>query len=275
MFRDGVLLDPSEYSETGTTVVMGTACAANEKVVIIYMRGNSTSEYYEPLNIAIASSGSNTVTYSGLPWNQVAAGDKITFANTGSPTQYTVASVNQTTKVITFTTSISGATAGLSLYRYRAAGSDYAPFTRYDQDVSSITSFLPTTYQVNNGFESIYINGSQISEIDYNINLTTNAIEGFPSAATGRMTIIMYAPNNLAVPASNIANTVAYTTSGQTTYPFASNPLAMEIYANGCLLTKGSGYDYTASAANYILTTAFNNNSTLLNQQTFARMGAA
>lgn len=275
VFRDGVLLDPSEYSETSTTVVMNTACAVNEKVVLIYMRGVSTSAYYEPLNITISSSTTNTVTYAGLPWNQVQAGDKITFANTGSPTQYTVSSVNQTTKVITFTGTISGATAGLTLYRYRAAGSNYAPFTRYDQDVSSVTSFLPTTYEVNNGFESIYINGSQISEIDYNINLSTNAIEGFPSAASGRLTILMYTPNNLAVPASNIANTVAYTTAGQTTYPFASNPLSMEVYANGCLLIKGSGYDYTASAINYILTTAYDNNSTLLNQQTFARMGAA
>jgi hypothetical protein len=49
----------------------------------------------------------------------------------------------------------------------------------------------------------------------------------------------------------------------------------MEVYANGAILAKGAGYDYTASAANYLLTTAFNNNVTLLNQQTFARNGAA
>jgi hypothetical protein len=49
----------------------------------------------------------------------------------------------------------------------------------------------------------------------------------------------------------------------------------MEIFANGALLAQGASYDYTASSANYILTTAFDNNSTLLNQQTFARDGAA
>ena len=49
----------------------------------------------------------------------------------------------------------------------------------------------------------------------------------------------------------------------------------MELYANGAFLTKGAGYDYTASAANFILTTAYDNNSTLFNQQTFARIGAA
>jgi hypothetical protein len=273
VFRDGILLDPSEYTETGTTVVMNTACAVNEKIVIIYMRGNSTSEYYEPLNITIDSSGSSTVTYSELPWNQVQAGDQIAFANTGSPTLYTVSSVNQATKVITFTTTISGATAGLALYRYRAAGSDYAPFTRYDQDVTAITSFLPTEYEVRNGFEFLFVNGVQVSEIDYDINTTTNAIGGFPAPLTGRLSVIQFTPNNLAVPASNISNTPTYSVNGQSTYPFNSNPLSMEVYANGCLLTKS--YDYNAYAASWVLTTPFGNNDTLLNQQTFARMGAA
>ena len=271
--RNGDLLDPSEYTETGTTVVMNTACVSGEKVVIIYMRGNSTSEYYEPLNITIASSSSNTVTYSGLPWNKVAAGDVITFANTGTPVPYTVLSVNQSTKVITFTTPILGATAGLTLYRYRAAGADYAPFTRYDQDVTAITSFLPTEYQIRNGFEFIFVNGVQISEIDYNVNVTTNALDGFPAPLTGRLTVIQFAPNNLEVPASNIANNPAYSVSGQSTYPFNSNPLSMEVYANGCLLTKT--YDYNAYSASWVLTTPFGNNDTLLNQQTFARIGAA
>jgi hypothetical protein len=49
----------------------------------------------------------------------------------------------------------------------------------------------------------------------------------------------------------------------------------MEIYANGILLIKGASYDYTATSAGYNLTQAFNNNFTLLNQQTFARIGAA
>jgi hypothetical protein len=47
----------------------------------------------------------------------------------------------------------------------------------------------------------------------------------------------------------------------------------MEVYANGCLLAKT--YDYNAYAASWVLTTPIGNNDTLLNQQTFARMGAA
>jgi hypothetical protein len=273
VFRNGLLCDTTEYTETLTTVVMTNACTVGETIVIIYMRGVSTSSSYVDTNMAIASSTTNTITYSSAPWQIINAGDVLTFSNTGTPTGYTVSSINTTTKIITFTTSISGATAGLEVYIYRAAGSNYAPFSRYTQTVSSITSLTPTTFGIQNGAESIYVNGCQINEIDYNI--TSNTIDGFPAPVTGVFTIILYSPNNLNVPASNIANTTAYSTSGQTTYPFASNPLSMELYANGAILAKGSGYDYTASSANYILNAAFNNNVTLLNQQTFYRSGAA
>lgn len=273
VFRNGILLDTTEYSETATTVVMANACAAGEIIIVFYMRGVSTSASYVQTNMTIASSTSNTITYSNAPWQVVNVGDKLTFTDTGTPTQYTVQSINTTTKVITFTTTIAGATAGNQVFIARAAGSNYKPFSRYTFALTNATTYTPTTWAIQNGAESIYVNGSQINEIDYNI--TGAAIDGFPAPVTGNMTVILYAPNNLNVPASNIVNVTAYSTAGQTTYPFASNPLSLEIYANGALLAQGASYDYTASSANYILTTAFDNNSTLLNQQTFARDGAA
>ena len=273
IFRDGVLMPLVDYTETSTTIVFSNACVVGESIVVIYMRGVSTSLYYEPLNITIASSTTNSITYTNAPWNTINIGDQLEFTNIGVPTMYTVLSINTTTKVITFTGLIAGATTGNTVYRYRAAGANYSPFSRYDQDVTAITTFSPTTYALNNGFESIYINGCQINEVDY--DLTGNIVNGFPGPVTGTMSIVMFSQNNLGVPASNIANTTAYSTSGQTTYPFPSNPLSMELYANGVFLTKGSGLDYTASSVNYILTTAYNNNYTLFNQQTFARIGAA
>jgi hypothetical protein len=276
VFRNGILLDTTEYSETSTTVVMANACAAGEIVTVFYMRGVSTSASYVQTNMTIASSTSNTITYSNAPWQVVNVGDKLTFTDVvlpSPPTQYTVQSINTTTKVITFTTTIAGATAGNQVFIARAAGSSYAPFSRYTFALTNATTYTPTTWAIQNGAESIYVNGSQINEIDYNI--TGAAIDGFPAPLTGNMTVILYSPNNLNVPASNIVNVTAYSTAGQTTYPFVSNPLSLEIYANGALLAQGASYDYTASSANYILTTAFNNNSTLLNQQTFARDGAA
>lgn len=273
VFRNGVLLDTTEYTETSTTVVMTTACAVGEVVVIFYMRGVSTVASYVQTNMTIASSTTSTITYNNAPWQIIYAGDNLTFTDTGTPTQYTVQSINTTTKVITFTTTIAGATAGNQVFIARAASSSYAPFSRYSVNLSNATSYLPQEWAIQNGAESIYINGVQINEIEYNI--TGLEIDGFPAPVTGLMTVFMFAPNNLNISASSVVNVVAYSTAGQTTYPFTSNPLALEIYANGALLAQGASYDYTASSANYILTTAFNNNATLLNQQTFARDGAA
>lgn len=278
VFRDGVLLDTSEYTETSTTVVMNNACSAGEIVVVISMNAISTEQYYEVLGTTISSSGANSIVY-GDPTDQiVAAGDLLCFAanqpaSADTPTTFTVQSVNTSTNTITFTTSISGATAGLGVFRKRAAGAAYKPFSRYSFDLTNASSYTPSDFTVRNGFESIYVNGSQFNEVDY--DLSGNSITGFPANVTGKMTVIMYAENNLGIPASNVTNTVAYSVDGALTYIFASNPLAMEIYANGALLTKGSGYDYTASSSNYNLTNAFTNNFTLLNQQTFARAGAA
>jgi hypothetical protein len=266
------------YTETTTTVVLNTACAAGEIVIVYNMRAVSTSQYYEVLGTTIASSGSTTIVYGDATDQIIEAGDKLCFAatqpdGTSTQTTFTVQSVNVSTKTITFTTTISGATAGLFVFRQRAAGAAYRPFSRYTFDLVNASSIDPSDVTVRNGFESVYVNGTQFSEIDY--DLSGNAITGFPANVTGKMTLIMYAENNLGIPASNVTNTVAYSVSGALTYPFTSNPLALEIYANGVLLAQGSGLDYTASTSNYNLVTAFNNNFTLLNQQTFARDGAA
>ena len=278
VFRDGILLDTSEYSTTASSIILNNACAAGEIVIALSMRAVSTDQYYENINAVIASSSSNSIVYTAPLYQTVNAGDLLCFAAaqpepSDTPTTYTVQSVNTSTKTIVFTTSISGATAGYGAFRKRAAGSEYVPFSRYSVDLSAATSYTPTDFTIRNGFESVYVNGCQLSEIDY--DLTTTEINGFPSSVTGKMTFILFTENNFGVPASNITNTVAYSVNGALSYTFPNNPLAMEIYANGVILAKGSSYDYTATSAGYNLTQAFNNNFTLLNQQTFARIGAA
>lgn len=278
VFKNGLLLDTSLYTETTTTVVLNTACAVGEIVIVYNMRAVSTSQYYEVLGTTISSSGASTIVYGGATDQIVEAGDKLCFAAsqpdaTSTQTVFTVQSVNVSTKTITFTTTISGATTGFGVFRQRAAGAAYRPFSRYTFDLTNASSYDPPNFTVRNGFESIYVNGSQFNEIDY--DLSGNAITGFPANVTGKVTVIMYAENNLGIPASNVTNTVAYSVNGALTYPFSSNPLSLEIYANGVLLAQGSGLDYTASSSNYNLVTAFPNNFTLLNQQTFARDGAA
>ena len=273
VFRNGLLLSTSDYTETSTTVVMNNACALNEIVVVLNMRAVSIDPFYEPLNTTIASSGSTTVVYVDAPYQLIEAGDLLTFANTGTPTQYTVQSVNTSTKTITFTTTISGATAGLEIYRYRGTGATYRPFSRIETDLTNVGSWTPTEITVTNGYELIFVNGSAFNEIDYDLSGAT--IGGFPANVTGKAVLIQFSANNLGVPASNITNTVAYSINGALSYSFPNNPLSMALYANGALFAKGSSYDYTATSLGYNLTNAINNNFTLLNQQTFARDGAA
>lgn len=278
VFRDGVLLDTSEYTETTTTVVMGTACSSGEIVVIINMRAVSTDQYYENIGTAITSSTSTSIVYIDPVYQTIIAGDLLCFAATqpdslGTPTTYTVQSINTTTKTIVFTTTIAGATAGFSVYRKRAAGSAYRPFSRYTVDLTTSNSYTPPSFTIRNGYEMMYVNGCQFSEIDY--DLTGNSINGFPSSVTGKMTFIMFSENNFGIPCSNVTNSVAYSSANTLSYVFPNDPLAMEIYANGALLAKGASNDYTATTSGYNLVTAFNNNFTLLNQQTFARIGAA
>lgn len=273
VYRNGVLLSNTEYTETTSAVIMNTACVLGEIVVVINMRAVSTDAYYEPLITAVNTVGASSVVYTDAPYQLIEAGDLITFANTGTPTQYTVQSVNTTTKTITFTTTISGVTAGLPIFRYRAAGSAYRPFSRVEVDLTNVTSYTPSEITVLNGYELLFVNGAALNEIDYDLSGST--LGGFPANLTGRVILIQMAANNLGVPASNITNTVAYSTNGALSYVFPNNPLSMALYANGALFAKGSSYDYTATSAGYNLTSAINNNFTLLNQQTFARDGAA
>lgn len=276
VFRDGVLQDLASYTATLSTVTLSPACAAGETVIIIGMRAVSVSVYYEDVGLQIVSAGTNTVVYDTLPFQPINAGDQLCFAASqpnplDSVTLYTVQSVNTSTKTITFTGSISGATAGYGIFRYRAAGSEYTPFTRYEVNLSAANTYSPTQFTIRNGFEFLFCNGVQINEVDY--DLSGNVIGGFPGPMTGRFVMIMFTENNFGVPASNVTNNVAYSINGALSYVFPNNPLSVEIFANGALLAQG--VDYTANTAGYNLTTAYPNNFTLLNQQTYARMGAA
>jgi uncharacterized protein YkvS len=273
VFRNGLIASTSEYTETTSNITFSNACAAGEIITLINMRAVSTDVYYEFMSTEVASMSGANVVYTVPPYQLFSVGDKVTFSNTGTPTQYTVQSVNTSTKTVTFTTTVTGVVAGDDFYRYRAAGAAYRPFSRVEVDLSSVSTYTPTQMAPTNGFECFYVNGVQINEIDY--DLTGPIIGGFPAPVTGRFIFIQYSMNNFGVPASNVTNTVAYSVSGALSYVFPNNPLAMAVYANGALLANGSSYDFTATTAGYNLTNAINNNFTLFNQQTFARDGAA
>jgi hypothetical protein len=273
VFRNGVLLSTSEYTETSTTVVLNTACAVGEIIVVYNMRAVSADDFYDPMYITVATTGSNFITYNDAPHQIITAGDELSFSNVGTPTTYTVSTINTGTKTITFTTTITAPAIDSIVYRFRAAG-EYTPFSRWEIDVAGVSSYTPTDFGITNGAEMLFVNGSALNEIDYDL-AGDGVLTGFPALVTGKLMIIQFANNNLGVPCSNIINLVTYSTASLLTYPFISNALAMGVYANGAILTKGVSYDYTATDANWILNTAFDNNVTLLNQQSFARICAA
>lgn len=272
VFRNGLLLDPtSDYTETNTTVTMNTACVVGEQIAILSFEPIANSATYEDLGIVYSSgTGTTTVTFSNLTHQLINVGDKLTFANTGSPTQYTVSSVNYATSQIVFTAAFT-ATSGAIIYRYRAAGSAYPAFSRFGATVSAQSTYTPTTYQLVSGSEVIFLNGVIVNDQDY--DLVGNTINNFPSTITGDLQIFLFAPNNQGLPAGLPALSTINTAIGVSSYNYSYNPLAFELYNNGCLLVTPT--DYTTSTGTYTLTTTPTSNANVLNQQTFNRTGAA
>ena len=270
VFRNGVLLNGGDYTETTTTVTMVNACAVGDTVTIISVRSVSASAYYEPLNIYFAS-GTSTVTYTGLPYQIINAGDLLTFASTGTPTQYTVSTVNYTTKQITFTTSVSGVAVGASIYRYRAASLTYPSFSKYTTTLTAASSFTPTTYNLRSGYELLFLNGTIVNDQDY--DLVGNTINNFPANATGLLTIIQWAENNQTVPNGLPTNVTTNTVNGQAIYTYSYDPNYFELYDNGLVFKAGT--DYTTATGSYTMIPTPNSNLNLLVQQTFNGSGAA
>ena len=274
VFRNGILLVPtSEYTETTTSVTMINACDAGDQIVIISFRSTSNAFYYANMDIAYASgTGTNTLTYSNLPSQLIYPGDILTFSNTGTPSQYTVSTINYATKQIVFTTPFT-ATLGDAVYRYRFLGATYRTFSRWDVSLTAASSYSPTEFQIVSGAEVFFLNGTIVNDQDY--DLSSNVVNNFPSLATGNLTIIQFAHNNFGVPNGSPAIVSTFTVNGQSVYSFSYDADAFELYGNGCLYVPGSGLDYITATGTYTLNPTPDNNITVLSQQTFSRTGAA
>jgi hypothetical protein len=271
IFQNGVLLDTSEYTETSTTFTLSVGADLNDVITCISMRAVAAAITYTTINLTVASSSTNTVVWnaSTMPWQLIDVGNIITFANTGTPTQYTVTGVNYTTRTITFSASVT-VSAGATIYQYRASGSSYRVFSRWAFDLTSAASYTPTEWAVHSAYELLFLNGTVINEQDYDI--TSGSIANLPSAATGKMTMIQFSANNLTTPTGTMSNVVAYASSGVLTYSFNFNPLSFALYINGALMRQGT--DYTIGTNSYSLATN-TNGSSIMQQQTFASVGAA
>ncbi len=275
VFRNGLLQNEALYTDTGGatgTVTFGTGITLNDVIIIVSFRATSSGNYYDPTQLTVSTVGASSVVWdtAQMPQQLIRAGDLLTFSNTGTPTTYTVSTVNYTTRTITFTGAIT-ASIGNKIYTYRASGSSYPVFSRWEADLTNATTYTPTTWDFRSGYELPFINGTVVNEQDFDI--VNNAITNFPSTTTGRLVIIQFSANNLTTPTGTPQNVVTFTVDGQLGYSFPFTVGSLSVYANGTLLRPS--VDYTEGTNNYVLANAINNSTTILLQQTFARAGAA
>jgi hypothetical protein len=272
VFSNGVLLNSSEYTDATTTVTLGTGATVGTRITVISFRAISNQAYYDDSHLTVSNVASAVVTWDSatMPYQNIVAGDKMTFANTGTPTQYTVSSVNYTTRQITFTGSVT-ASVGNKIYTYRAAASSYRVFSRYETDLTNASSYTPTLWNFESGYECPFINGIALTDPDYDI--VSGGITNFPSTSTGRLSIIQFAGNNTTTPVGSIQNVVTYMVNGQYSYSFPFTTDGLNLYGNGVMLVTGT--DYTQGTNTYALTTAYTTSVGVLLQQSLARAGAA
>ena len=146
----------------------------------------------------------------------------------------------------------------------------YPSFTRNTVDLTNANSYTASGFTLQSGYEFIFINGTVLNELDYNI--VDQTISDFPSNMTGKMTIIQWTPDNLGQPNGFPNNIVAFTVVGQTVYSYSYDVNAFDLYSNGVLLLQGT--DYTTATGTYVLANTPDTTSTVMVQQTFARTGA-
>jgi hypothetical protein len=84
---------------------------------------------------------------------------------------------------------------------------------------------------------------------------------------------LQWTPNNLTTPNGNPVNVLINTIVGQVGYSFSYDVDAFNLYQNGILLKQGT--DYTTASNAYTLANSPTTSITVLQQQTFARTGAA
>lgn len=160
----------------------------------------------------------------------------------------------------------------ITIISFRSVGaSTYASFTRNYVTLTNASSYTASGFTINSGYENLFINGIFLTDQDY--DLIGQTLQNFPDSVTGELLILQWSENNLGTPNGNPVNISIPPTIGQSTYAFNFDPNAFNLYQNGILLDSGS--DYTTGSNTYTLAVAPITNVGILQQQTFARTGAA
>jgi hypothetical protein len=159
----------------------------------------------------------------------------------------------------------------ISMRTLNGTGGTYASFTRNYVTLTDANTYTASGFTLNSGFEFLFLNGSALTDQDYDISDQT--LINFPNLMTGELCVLQWTANNLGLPNTSAVNVSILTVIGQSTYTFNLDPNAFNLFMNGVLFNSTS--DYTTSSTGYSLTTAPLVDTSIMLQQTFARVGAA
>ena len=270
VFRNGCLLDTTEYTDTGGatgTVTLGTGAILNDRISIISFRQQSTK------NIATTgASGTGTIstlTFASQPYPPFVVGSSITVAGVtpaGYNGTYTVTAC--TTTSVSYTHTATGAQTVAGTVQY--TNNSYRAFQRYTATLTNATSYTASGFTLNSGFELLFLNGTIVNENDYDI--IGQSITNFPATANGLLTVVQWNPDNLSTPSTSAVNVAINTIVGQSSYSFTNQPLAFNLYQNGVHLIDAQ--DFTVFSTGYTLANTPDTITNIMVQQTFARTGA-
>jgi hypothetical protein len=109
---------------------------------------------------------------------------------------------------------------------------------------------------------------------DQDYDIVSNTYTNLPNTTSGTLSIIQFSANNTTTPTGTPVNSPVFSVIGQDTYEFNYTIDAFNLYGNGVLLVDPDDYT-TGITGQYTLTTVPDTNITVLQQQTYARAGAA
>jgi hypothetical protein len=167
-----------------------------------------------------------------------------------------------------------GATTGdiITITSFKSINSSSGVYTSFSRDSAALTNqanYTASGFTLVTGLELLFLNGTIVNAQDYDISGQTISFIG---NASGDLQVIQWTTNNLGVANGTPVNVDAFTTIGQTIYPFNFNIDAFNLFSNGVLYKQGT--DFTTATNTFTLTNSPTTNTNLMVQQTFARTGA-
>ncbi|CAB4140491.1 Tip attachment protein J [uncultured Caudovirales phage] len=226
--------------------------------------------FYYTRNEFVATAGQTVFTPTARAANYI-TGQDLVFRNGAllKPTDdYTETSTTVTLNVGAI---VNDVVTIISFRSVNSSGTAYASFTRNYVTLTNASFYTASGFTINSGYENLFLNGLSLTDQDY--DLVGQTIQTFPSVVTGELLVLQWEPNNLGVPNGSPVNVSINTATGQATYSFSLDPNAFNLYMNGTLLDSGS--DYTTATNQYTLAVTPITTETIMQQQTFARTGAA